>query len=88
MPQFMVLIFMISLELRHFSSPSLLLIFIVMLSFLFFPEWNRDVFSTQSDPLNNLSDIYEEKQLAVEDELKVGGVKAGSNAIHALMIKR
>lgn len=51
-------------------------------------EWNRDVNSTQSDPLNNLNDIYEEKQLAVEDELRVGGVKAGSNAIHALMIKR
>uniref|UniRef100_A0A0P4WP76 BSD domain-containing protein n=2 Tax=Scylla olivacea TaxID=85551 RepID=A0A0P4WP76_SCYOL len=51
-------------------------------------EWNRDVNSTQSDPLNNLNDIYEEKQLAVEDELRVGGAKAGSNAIHALMIKR
>lgn len=51
-------------------------------------EWNRDVNSTQSDPLNNLNDIYEEKQLTVEDELRVGGAKAGSNAIHALMIKR
>ena len=60
---------------------------IICFSFLI-PEWNRDVNSTQNDPLNNLNDIYEEKQLAVEEELRVGGVKAGSNAIHALMIKR
>lgn len=63
-------------------------VMIIIIYFLLISEWNRDVGSTQSDPLNNLSDIYEEKQLAVEDDLRVGGVKAGSNAIHALMIKR
>ncbi|KAK4296746.1 hypothetical protein Pmani_030785 [Petrolisthes manimaculis] len=51
-------------------------------------EWNRDVLSTQNDPLFDLDNIYEERPLATDSDLKIGGTKAGSNAMHALMIKR
>lgn len=54
----------------------------------FFSEWNRDVTSIKSDPLYDLNDIYEEKPMSVDGELKVAGAKAGSNIIHATMIKR
>nr|XP_053633417.1 general transcription factor IIH subunit 1-like isoform X1 [Cherax quadricarinatus] len=51
-------------------------------------EWNRDVSSTQNDPLYALNDIYEEKPMSIESDLRTSGVKAGSNVFHALMIKR
>ncbi|XP_042217889.1 general transcription factor IIH subunit 1-like [Homarus americanus] len=51
-------------------------------------EWNRDVSSTQNDPLHALNDIYDEKPMSTESDLRVAGVKAGSNVFHALMIKR
>ncbi|KAG7171321.1 General transcription factor IIH subunit 1-like [Homarus americanus] len=50
-------------------------------------EWNRDVSSTQNDPLHALNDIYDEKPMSTESDLRVAGVKAGSNVFHALMIK-
>lgn len=52
-------------------------------------EWNRDVNSIQNDPLYDLNDIYDgERVHSVEGDLKVAGPKAGSNIIHATMIKR
>ncbi|KAL7631936.1 UNVERIFIED_CONTAM: hypothetical protein RMT77_017745 [Armadillidium vulgare] len=51
-------------------------------------EWMRDICTIQNDPLCNLNDIYEDKPLEMESDLKVAGVKAGSNHIHATMIKR
>ncbi|XP_071547268.1 general transcription factor IIH subunit 1 isoform X3 [Panulirus ornatus] len=51
-------------------------------------EWNRDVTSIKNDPLYDLNDIYEEKPMSVDGELRVAGAKAGSNIIHATMIKR
>lgn len=44
--------------------------------------------SAQNDTLYDLNDIYEERPLCTDSDLKLGGTKAGSNAMHALMIKR
>ncbi|XP_066941314.1 general transcription factor IIH subunit 1 [Macrobrachium rosenbergii] len=51
-------------------------------------EWNRDVESAKTDPLYDLNDIYEEKPMSIDSDIRIAGAKAGSNIMHATMIKR
>ncbi|KAK7084066.1 General transcription factor IIH subunit 1 [Halocaridina rubra] len=51
-------------------------------------EWNRDVLSARNDPMCDLTDIYEDKPMSIENDIRIAGAKAGSNIMHATMIKR
>ena len=36
----------------------------------------------------DLNDIYEERPMSIENDIRIAGAKAGSNVMHATMIKR